>query len=111
MCAVQQTWYIRVGLQDARKRFVKALDRGDYGHEERDDKENKNWLATGRVSPEEVITMLHRCRGHQYEESTHFHVPGLTVHVFRPRYEGTRWYIKGYFTREGLKFFSVHPSR
>lgn len=107
---VRHAWYIKVGLRDARIRFVQALESGNYAHEARSDLEQKNWLAVGRVSSTRVVRMLHRCHGGQYGASPHHLVSNVTMHEFKPQYEGQTWYIKGYFIGQELRLFSVHPS-
>lgn len=86
-----------VGLTDARKALVEALESGNYQHEARSALGEKNLLAIGDVDENDVIRMLHLTRGHQYSSSPHDWDRDTTVHVFKPDVGGERWYVKAYF--------------
>jgi len=77
----------------------------------RDVIEGKNLLATGDISPDEVVRLLRRCRGNQHSSSPHHWDPSVPVHVFRPTEGGATWYIKVYFVADAdgtAVFLSVH---
>jgi len=75
-----------------------------YRHEERGDIDLKNLLATGVVSPEQVIELIKKSRGHDHSLSPHHIVADIDVHVIRC--EG--WYIKFYVLAPNVWFISVH---
>jgi hypothetical protein len=100
-----------MGLSDARKALIPALEAGDFQHEARDVIGEKNLLAAGDVTEAEVIRLLRRTRGDQYSSSAHDWDPKTTVHVFRPEVDGERWYIKAYLldpSEQSATFISVH---
>lgn len=100
-----------MGFRDARRRLIAALQAGAYQHEALDIRQEKNLLGLGEIEEEAVITLLRRTRGDQYQNSPHHWDRSTTVHVFRPQYEGERWYIKAYFLESeggGAVFISVH---
>lgn len=101
-----------MGFRDARDCLVDALRQGQYEHEARHARTEKNLLAVGEVSVEAVITLLHRCRGDQHEESPHHWDSSTTVHEFKPVVNDERWYIKAYFDPDGesggATIISVH---
>jgi hypothetical protein len=109
----------KLGFKVARSRTIAAL-RGGPAYilfEDRAVREGKNLLDRGEVSPEEVVALLHRCRGSpdQYTETGHHREPSIPVHTFKPVLGGTRWYIKVYFLDGTLElepaiFISVHKS-
>ena len=102
-----------MGLTQARATLIAALAGGTYQHEPREAQEEKNLLAVGDVSPEEVIRLLNRCKGTQYSESTHHWAADVVVHLFEPEFGDETWYIKAYFLDEGdgtAVFISVHRS-
>jgi hypothetical protein len=99
-----------MALKDARDVFAGLLrTKNGWQAEYRNDLAAKNWLATGAVSPDDVISMLHACRESQYRCYAHLDDPRTTVHDFRPGWEGRRWIIKGYLLSGSALFISVHP--
>ena len=101
--------YKPIGFRKAKQRTLTALT-GDIQHEVREPE--KNLLATGRVTVDEVRAAVMRCRSDQYASSPHYWEPGTEVHIFQPlspsgALRGRRWYIKLYF-RKGIIFISVH---
>lgn len=109
----------KLGFKVARSRTIAALRAGPAYilFEDRAVREGKNLLDTGEVAPDEVVAMLHRCRGSpdQYCETAHHREPSIPVHTFKPVLGGTRWYIKVYFLNatpdlEPAIFISVHRS-
>lgn len=101
-----------MGFREAQDRLIEALREGRFQHEARQTRSEKNLLAVGDISAEEVIALLHRCRGDQHEESPHHWDRATTVHEFRPVVGGERWYIKAYFDpgdrSAGATIISVH---
>lgn len=100
-----------MGLKDARRALIAALRSGDFQHEARHVISEKNLLAVGDISEDDVIHLLQRTRGRQYSTGPHDWDPTTTVHVFQPRVGGVGWYIKAYFLTEEIGravFISVH---
>lgn len=93
---------------EARHRLIEALRDGRYEHEARDALAEKNLLAVGGVTADDVILMLRRCRGDQFRESPHHFDRTVTVLEFRPLLDEDRWYVKAYFLAESAVFVSVH---
>ncbi|MDX1396511.1 MAG: hypothetical protein R3195_19170 [Gemmatimonadota bacterium] len=99
----------RTSLRVARRRLIEALRAGEYRHEAREALAEKNMLAVGRVTPEEVVRLLRRCRGEQHGTSPHHADRELVVHEFKPYASGRKWYVKAYFRGSTAWFISVHP--
>jgi hypothetical protein len=100
-----------MGFRQARSRLLAALRSGNFQHEVREVLAEKNLLAIGDVTAAEVIRAVQKTRGDEYSRSPHHWDPEIKVHVFRPRIEGERWYIKCYFlpaSGETAVFISVH---
>lgn len=100
-----------MGFRDARRDLVNALETGNYEHEEREVQAEKNLLAVGDVSPEDVRRALLRATGRDYSASPHYEDQSVMVHVFQPVVENVHWYIKAYFIEEAdgkAVFISVH---
>lgn len=93
-----------MGFNEAKKRAIECLIAGNYGSEARGDIDDKNYLITGQLSCEELITILKRCRGNEHSQSRHHASSSIDVHVI----VSSDWYIKFYFHPE-LMFISVHP--
>ena len=93
---------------EARDRLIDALRDGRYGHEARDALAERNLLAIGAVTADDVIRMLRRCRGGQFRESPHHFDRTVTVLEFRPLIGAERWYVKAYFIADRAVFISVH---
>jgi len=99
------------GFSSAKRALLVALRAGNFEHEIREVQSEKNLLAVGDVTLEEVINMVNRTRGADYSASPHHSDPETTVHLFRPVVERTRWYVKVYFLDEPTGtavFISVH---
>ena len=104
-----------MGFKDARKKAIEALKKGEFHHESRGNIDDKNLLLTGKVSVDDVIGLLRRCRGDQHSSSPHYNAASVDVHVFKPVIKEaggteTRWYIKLYFLDPDTWFNSVHQS-
>jgi hypothetical protein len=101
------------GFNEAARLTIEALKDGRFQHEPRSLASGKNLLATGDVSADDVVRLIRRCRGDQYEASPHHVDPSLEVNIFKPFAGGVRWYIKSYLVEsdEFTAFFiSVHES-
>lgn len=97
--------------------LCEAIRTGAYSHVPRVDIEAKNWLATGRVTREDVIALLTLCTERDHTVSDHHSLSRIKIHEFKidRQVVGTRpWYLKFYFQPnnpgQGWKVFSVHPS-
>lgn len=90
--------------------MIAALREGRYRHEGRTALVEKNLLAVGDVTVEEVILLLQRCRGDQHTTGRHHFDREAVVHEFRPVLSGRRWYVKAYFRGEIAWIISVHES-
>lgn len=100
-----------MGFRDAKTATIRALRSGDFVHEEREVRAEKNLLAIGEVAPEVVVALVQRATGKDYTTSPHHWDRETPVHIFRPSMSGERWYIKVYFVHgdEGTAtFISVH---
>src|SRR5690606_2103893 len=95
----------------ARKMAISCLQTDNFRAEDRPSDPDKNLLATGQVSVDEVIRILMQCRGEGYSESPH-HASSIhvSVHVFRTVFQTRAWYIKLYFLEPDCIFISVHQS-
>jgi hypothetical protein len=102
-----------MGFTETRRATIEALRDGRFEHEERDQAEGKNLLATGEVSVDDVIGLLERCKGTQHESRPHHLDPEQQIDVFRPKLGTVRWYIKTYLADwDGIVavIISVHRS-
>jgi len=100
-----------MGFKAARQATIDALLDGRFEHEERSVADGKNLLASGEVSVDEVVSLLRRCKGDQYEARPHHFDAGQPIDIFRPIEGGRRWYIKSYLIRLEevvAVFISVH---
>lgn len=98
-----------MGFKEARALLIEALQAGNYDREQRSDVWEKNLLYTDEVDAAFVVRLLGRCAGWEYDTSPHHSREGIWCHVFTPRLEGERWYIKAYFRSDGVAMFiSVH---
>ena len=100
-------------FKEARARLIDALKEGRYQHEARDAQDEKNLLAVGDVSAEEVIEILKACRGKLHKKEPHHCKADIEVHVFKSIKkigEWTQWFVRAYFIEEDAWFISVHPA-
>ena len=100
----------KLGFKAARALFIDALKDGRIRFERRSAAQGKNLLQSGDISPEEVIWLLRRCRGDQYEESPHHFMPEVPCHIFKPEIHRIQWYVKGYRLSDDVFLISVHTS-
>lgn len=96
-----------MGLKDVRSKAIGCLKSGKIQHDtDRSGKiDEKNLLATGQVTVDEVIEQLNKTKGTEYESSPHHTVENIEVHIFKPK---SGWYIKCYFIEPDIFFISVH---
>lgn len=100
-----------MAFSDAVLGTIAALLDGRFEHEPRPLASGKNLLASGQISPQEVVALLRRCRAHQHEVRPHHHVAEQAIDIFKPVVDGERWYIKSYLIEadgEIAVFISVH---
>jgi hypothetical protein len=100
----------QVGLTDAKRLFIQAIKEGRVESEFRDAQKEKNLLAIGDITLDQVADLISRCKGQEYSSSPHDFDPSTEVHVFKPMKDKQRWYIKGYLLSEKAVFISVHRS-
>lgn len=92
-----------MSFKEIRRRAIEAIRAGKIQHEARGEIEEKNLLLVGDVTIDQVIHLLHACRGTQYSSSPHHLVPKIEVHIFKPETKldstsaKTFWYVKLYF--------------
>lgn len=97
-----------VRFKDAKAQVLACLKKGAVSHQERADIDVKNLLATGRVSLNDVATVIGRSRGNQYSSSPHHVVDDVNVHIIKTKHGDEHWYIKWYFVEPNSVFISVH---
>lgn len=93
-----------VSYSSAKKKVLAALKNGNYLHEARNQIDEKNKLQCGDITPEFVVDLILKSRGHQHSSSPHHQDQTVTVHVIRTK----GWYIKFYFVDPETIFISVH---
>ncbi len=64
----------------------------------------------GQLSDSDVIELVKKTRGNEYEVSPHHQAPEVDVHILKPFKDNVRWYIKFYFIEPDVMFISVHES-
>jgi len=60
--------------------------------------------VTGQITIREVIELINRTKGKDFEISAHHFIKDLDVYIFKP----VGWYIKCYIIEPNLYFISVH---
>lgn len=86
-----------MGFKAAKKRVIECLNSGCILHEERDNIDIKNLLATGAVSIGNVTAIIGGSRGTSYTCSPHHFDQEVDVHIIETTKSGINWYIKWYF--------------
>lgn len=74
---------------------------------------DRNQLASGQLTPAEVIALLRKCDRADYEAAPLRDDPTVDVHIFKPTVRRVKWYIKAYFIEDDEQVaivLSVHPS-
>lgn len=97
-----------MGFNDVKSQVLQCLKDGYVSHEQRNDIDIKNLLATGQVTIEQVSEIIGRSRGGSYSSSPHHIVKDIDVHIIKTRNAGEDWYIKWYFVEPNSVFISVH---
>jgi len=97
-----------MGYKAAKRKVLECLNSGSILHEERNDIDIKNLLATGAVSIAEVSAIIGGSRGNGYSCSPHHYDSNVEVHVLEATISGIDWYIKWYFVDPDSVFISVH---
>jgi hypothetical protein len=85
---------------------VNCLREGRFQHEFRGSIDTKNVLSTGEISVDDVIKLILKTKGFEYECRPHHMVSGVDVHILKP----DNWYIKFYFVEPDVMFISVHKN-
>lgn len=95
-----------MGLKDIRKRAIECLENGRIQHDtdRAGNIDEKNLLLTGQIKVDEVIELINKTKGTEFETVEHHTVKDLEVHIFKP----SGWYIKCYFIEPDVFFISVH---
>ena len=101
-----------MGFKETVGKVIRALRAGDFQFEKRAVVRGKNLLDTGEISVDEVIGLLNRCKGPQYQTTPHHWDQNTICHIFKPQdHEGNQWYIKVYFPDDDSStavFISIH---
>jgi hypothetical protein len=97
------------GYSSVKKCVLKCLKEDKFQHEQRDNIDVKNLLATGEISKDDVISLIKSSNGTCHSKSPHHVKSSFIVHVIKNK----GWYIKFYFLEvdddENLSvFISVH---
>ena len=100
-----------MGFKAIKQKVICCLKTGMVHHEQRNNIDIKNILATGVLTCEQVATIISRARGDDYSSSPHHFDNSIDVHIVKTRFAGFHWYIKWYFIDENTVFISVHHSR
>ena len=93
-----------MGFKQAKSEVIDCLKNGYVLHEERNNIDVKNLLATGAVTVDEVIAVILRAHGGDYCCSPHDFNHEIKVHILKTK----GWYIKWYFLSPDAVFISVH---
>ncbi len=95
-----------MSLKSIRKKAIECLTSGRIQHEtdRSGNIKEKNLFVTGQIKVEEVIELINKTKGSEFETSKHHLLKDLDVHVFKP----SGWYIKCYFIEPDIFFISVH---
>ncbi len=102
-----------MGFSNVKRLVIACLDAGTFAFEIREEMSEKNLLATGAVTADEVKRMVGRCTGLQYKARPMTGVPGTLKHELKPVIAGKQWFIRFYFVQgptDLAMFISVHPS-
>ena len=92
-----------MGFKDVKEKVIANLLADDYSHETRQDIDEKNLLAVGKITAAALAKVLKKSRGHEYSSSPHHQDSKVLVHVIICN----GWYVKFYFDPDTL-FISVH---
>jgi len=102
-----------MGFSDVKRLVLSCLEAGAFGFEIREAMSEKNLLATGVVTVEQVKRMIGRCSGLQYRARAMLEDRNTLKHELTPVIDGVQWFIRFYFVNgpdDLVMFISVHPS-
>lgn len=99
-----------MGFKEVKSKVINCLENGSYDHEVREHIDVKNLFQCGQLTDDDVIALVKKTRGNEYEVSPHHMAPSVDVHVMKPFKDGKRWYVKFYFVEPDVMFISVHES-
>lgn len=98
----------KIGFSEARRRVLQCLESRNFQHEQRNNIDEKNLLATGDIDEDSIAKCIRRSTGKDHTSSAHHYDSQTEVHIIKK--EG--WYIKFYFaeiqTDDFTVFISVH---
>ena len=97
-----------MGFKDVKRKIIHCLNSGMVYHEQRNNIDVKNVLATGVLTNEQVATIIARASGEGYCSSPHHYDSSIMVHVIKTKFTCFHWYIKWYFIDDDSVFISVH---
>lgn len=97
-----------MGFKEIKIKIIECLNNGHVLHEERNNIDVKNLLATGAVTLNDITSIIGRSRGDAYSCSPHHFDAKIEVHVIKTSHSGQSWYIKWYFVEPDCVFISVH---
>jgi len=99
-------------FSEVRKVLKTKLLVGEIQHEARHGGfDKKNLLATGDVTPDDVIEMLDCAKVFNFKVAKHHNKEvDINVYIFTPSWNDEKWYIKAYIIEPDAWFISVHPS-
>ncbi len=101
-------------FSQAKSRLIADLESGSYRIGLRGDVGEKNLLASGDMTAEDVARLVRACRGNQYQCKAGAAIGGEDLHVFQPVSGPTVWYVKAFFLIDDAGnvsvVVSVHPS-
>jgi len=96
-----------MNFKEARSALIEALREGRFQHEAREAQEEKNFVAVGDLTAEQVIEILKACVGRHYKWEWHHVLPRVEVHVFKGKKiigSWKQWFIRAYFLEEDAWF-------
>lgn len=99
-----------MSFKQVKHQIITCLKLGAYDHEFRKSIDVKNLFQCGLISENEVLDLVMKTTGNQYETSPHHQAPSIDVHIFKPQKNRKKWYIKFYFIEPDAMFISVHES-
>lgn len=98
----------KIGFSTAKRLALQCLESGSFQHEQRDNIDSKNLLATGDIDEDSIAKVIRNSRGTDHESSPHHQHRETEVHIIK--HDG--WYIKFYFAEinsdDLTVFISVH---
>ncbi len=92
-----------MNFQDIKRKVIADLLASNYSIEARQDVDEKNLLAVGKISPGELAQILKQCRGQEHSSSPHHKDKNVDMHIIITK----SWYVKFHFY-SGSTFISVH---